>query len=558
MRYLYINDVLMDIDDSTAIGIDYQAYDVKNPAKRKTSVSNSFTIPKTNKNLQVFGYAGEAYSAKQTVYDYLRCKYYIDCQEIISNGKASLQSISDRIELIVVDKNDIWDSLKLYDWDTFITDIIAWLQSEKGLPSSSSYYNDVSLTNFLTQYTGLTVPIVLTHYWGNLAFKEVDIALNTKGILENADYSVIRYCKTGFNPSDAYFGGHFGLFCKTIFEFLEYKYSVNFYTNSTVLYNLWDDAFAQQMFIPFRELDVRYHKTLGVADGYYFERCNFTSGRFAPSDSVRDKNKKTVYDFVNAFFQHLNVVIKESGTNIRLSRFDDLKDNAAVYDFSARIEKNYTFKPSIEGYGQNTWIKFKDKFEGGGDYENARQLTSSNKTIQATSELFTIDAYVAGIIKHQIGGDIFNVLDLSPDKSFETFTFLIPDVEASIQWQFSDNSLVDNATINTKVAALYSLTGEYLLVDEMLKHPKVYQIKKWLTINDIRRIDFFGLYYIKQLGGSFVINKIEGFNPDKSLQATTIELIYASDRIPVTPPDLNYYVDGVGDALVDGEGDYLI
>lgn len=558
MRFLYINGILMDIDDSTAIGIDYQCYDVKNPARRKVAVSNSFTLPCTAKNMQVIGFAGNPYTTKTTVYDYLRCEYYIDGEQIIVNGKASVQSVGNRIELMVVDKNDIWDSLKQYLWTDLTNDIINWLHVEKKLPSALEPYMGVGLSSFLSPYMGLNGRIILPHFWSQMTMKEVDVALNTKGVLEDGTYSVIKYSKAGFNPTSQYYGGHFGIFVKTIFEFLEYKYGVNFYTNASIEHNIWDDPFAKIIFIPFRELDLRYEFSAGIPVGYYFERCNFTTGKLAPSDDLRDKPKKTVYDFVNGFFQHLNIIIKESGTNIRLSRFDDMKLSGDVVHFSDRFTGKFTFKPQLDGYGQSNWIKFKEKYDGGTEYTNARLLTSNNKTVQGKVDLFDIDAYVAGIINHTVGGNTYPVLDLSVNKSFENFIYLIPNQQASISWQFSDNSLVDNATITTYVAAMYDLNSEYSLLAEILAYPKVYEGYKWLTINDIRNIDFFKQYYIKELGGSYFINKIEGFNPDKSLQPTKIELIYVSERTPVTPPELDYWTDGVMDAFFDGENDYYI
>ena len=53
MRYLWIKRELADIDDKTAIGIDLQAYDFKDPGKLKVNVSNSFSIPATAVNLRI-------------------------------------------------------------------------------------------------------------------------------------------------------------------------------------------------------------------------------------------------------------------------------------------------------------------------------------------------------------------------------------------------------------------------------------------------------------------------------------------------------------------------
>lgn len=58
MRILRINGVIADIDESTAIGIDFQAYSVSEPAYQKCTVSNNFSIPKTNTNLKLINYTG--------------------------------------------------------------------------------------------------------------------------------------------------------------------------------------------------------------------------------------------------------------------------------------------------------------------------------------------------------------------------------------------------------------------------------------------------------------------------------------------------------------------
>ena len=55
MRLLKINGFDVDIDDSTAIGVTLQAYDIKDPSKRKTNITNSFTIPITSNNNKIFG-----------------------------------------------------------------------------------------------------------------------------------------------------------------------------------------------------------------------------------------------------------------------------------------------------------------------------------------------------------------------------------------------------------------------------------------------------------------------------------------------------------------------
>ena len=97
MRILYINNILIDIDDNTAIGIDIQSYDVKNPAVNKFKVSNSFSIPITNNNLKAIGFIGRQFSTSKTIYNELLCDYYVNNTQFIKKAKVRIEEIDERI-----------------------------------------------------------------------------------------------------------------------------------------------------------------------------------------------------------------------------------------------------------------------------------------------------------------------------------------------------------------------------------------------------------------------------------------------------------------------------
>ena len=105
------------------------------------------------------------------------------------------------------------------------------------------------------------------------------------------------------------------------------------------------------------------------------------------------------------------------------------------------------------------------------------------------------------------------------------------------------------------IASLYSLASEYTLLDDALSYPKYYEVKRWMTANDVLEFEFFKQYYIRELNGSFFINKIKGFNPDKSKQATTLELFKISDDVPLGDiVVVEYWEDGLGTIWNDGVG----
>lgn len=558
MRIVKLNDVVIDIDEKTAIGVDFQTYDIENPGQKKIKISNKFTIPATSHNLKQIGYAGTPGFTSTLIYDALICDYWLDNEHIIKGAKARIDQVTDRISIFAYEKPNFWDEIKLLLWEDFTSEFLEFLQDQKSYPSVSNPFLG-NIGEFLLPYINSTEGLILPFYFGNLYKYE---PVEDSGIfLENTDTIWLKYYPdTADEPLN---GGHFCAYAKTIFEFIEWKYDVDFLTaGGQAIGNLWDDQFATKMYIPLRNIDVRYnYDGLGVNNGFYFDVIG--SGKFSPNDDAEDKADKSLYDFVNGFFQVFNVVkdeiIVEGSEVIRLARFDDIENLAEVKDWSGNIstKKPIKFSPLIKGFGQSNVIKYSSIYEDGDSLIGARFLTSLNKNTDATKTLFEIDGHIPAFTP--ITGGV--IPDLSTSESFSTFEFLISDGVSSdiINIKISEDTPGElTATFNLQKASVYSLSGEYLLFDEMIKYPKVYEVEKWLTLNDVRNLEFFKLYYIMELNGSFFLNKIKGFNPDKSNSATKLELIRISDRTPIQDYVLEYYTDGVNDPFVDSNGDYFI
>ena len=124
MRQLIINNEIADIDSETAIGVDLQAYDMSSPGARRVTTSNTFTIPKTAKNMRIVGFAGDPQSISNIVYDSLSCDYWIYNKRLIRNGTARVTEVSDRISILAYEKSDIWTSLQEYSWPDFQKDFL--------------------------------------------------------------------------------------------------------------------------------------------------------------------------------------------------------------------------------------------------------------------------------------------------------------------------------------------------------------------------------------------------------------------------------------------------
>ena len=568
MRLLRINGSNVDIDEQTAIGIDLQSYDIKNPGQKKIAISNTFSVPITANNLHIIGNPHDPQSEATATYDLMTCSYWIGNDIVIENARVKVTSIKDRISLFVYEKLTIWDELKNYLWTDFISDYVEWLYTAKSLPSATAPASPVILQDFLVPYVDATLSqnygIVLPMYLGNLYRYD---PLGGTSYVEDKNTIYLRYFENGDEKTSN--GGHFCTYIKTIFEFFEYKYSVNFLVDESVNGNIWQDAIASQMIVPIREL-ILYNYFTGTSPiGYYFGVSSDypTYYQFSPDTDTRDKAGKTMYEFVTAFMQYFNIVKDEFYIGdekvIRLARFDDLTTSATVVDWSGKIQGTPEFMPYIDGLAQSNIIKHKSIFENGDELINSREITCLNQNIDSRKDLFEIDNYIPAFISLKslfspLNPDV--VPDLSQSESFKTFEFFLLDGETyddiDVKIKFYTTIAVEyTATFKLQKAALYSLASEYTLYESINQYPKVYKAKKWLTLNDIRNFEFFKEYWIQELGASFFVNKISGFNPDKSNEATTIELIKTGNRKPLDIEGLELYVDGTGDLFTDGTGD---
>ena len=540
MRILRINGHDVDIDQQTAIGITFQAYDFKEPGKRKVSLSNSFSIPLTSNNQIIIGFGNNVQSIDTTIYESLTCCYWIDNEQLINNAIVRIEEITQgRIKMFVVNKNSFWDELKAYTWVEFLTDYEDWLvlQGEYfvGYQGTPNYYMDTLAFFFANQLSGSRVLIPM--YLGNF-FNYNPGA----GYLETQNKIYMTY------GGDS--GGHLCTYIKSIFEFIEYKFGVDFLTSSTDTTIIWNDTYAPNVYIPIREY-------IHVSGGGGFAWHTMYTNAYPPYETYSYADKG-LYDLVLSFFQLFNVILDESDiggvTTIKIRRFDDIETMAEVVNFSNNISlKNTIFKPKLYDYQKNNYIKYVEVYPGAtSKYEGAKKIVCNNTNLDETKDLFDIDAYYPDVLVASYGQSLIN---LSTEESFKTFTFLI-SVGTTAQLIDLYEHTTNVTSQNLELAQLYGITGEYNFIEDIAAYPKSYIIEKWLTINDIVNLEFFKQYYVRALNGSFFINKISGFNPEKSNTPTKIELVRVSDKVPKPIDDYveDFFIDGLGNAFVDGNG----
>lgn len=534
MRQLYLNNVLVDIDNKTAIGIDLQAYDLKEPAKRKVNVSNNFTIPKTLKNLKAIGYIGGAQSTSQSLYNSISCNYYINNIQFITDARASVQGIGDRIEILTVNKTSVFDDLKTVFWEDFIESFLTW----SNLPTSGSPYSG-TFSSFIDQYivSGGSDGLVLPYTRGNPD--------DGAGLMTLTDQTA--------NIAES--GGYAGVYFSEILKYIEDTYSINLGSNESFDYNIFDDSVFQKMFIMVRDIAPA---TTATADQFYWALSkDTTTGRYSYRGfgEVEETRDKSLYDLFTAILNVFQAtIILENGV-YKIRRFNDL-DNVTPVDFSGNISTTPKLKPFIDKFNQVNYIKYETTPEDVRD-QIMTTLTCNNVNIEKVKELFKIPLYYPQFTDEGVISELRPLITTS--ESFKSFKFLTEGNTIPELIQFNLNSTVESNQSANKTdvlsATLFDITSEYTLFNSMLSYPVFYEIKKWMRAIDILNLNFFTPYYIKELNGSFFINKIKGFNPDKSRQATTLELIKINNNTPAPPGDaVELWVDGIGDTWTDGVG----
>lgn len=502
MQVLKINNQIVDIDINSAIGIDYKAYDVAKPSSRYAPVSNNFSIPLTDKNLKIVGFAGNKHSISSIVYSKLTCEYYVNNIAVIKRGTASVTNVSDRIYMFASGREDIWDVLKKETWKQFNADFIGWLQENKNLPAIDNTFSG-TFSDFLQPYTvateGLFLPALLGNFYG-AGETQYDLYLQNATSL----------------------GSHFCVYIKTIFEFIEDFYGVDFSVFDTdIYYNIFNDAIASKMYVQLKNIEI-YH----VSDAEFYFR--YAEKTFSPEDDITiDKDDKNLYDLINIFFQTFNVLIDRKinadGTSkFILRRFDDI-DNAPVKQLTKTIG-NKKFFPSIEGWKQKNYITYSKLYSDAPKLTNAKYIPCYNENIEvgdSESSIFEIQMYIPSQVA--IGGGV--IANMSGVDPLKDFTLFISGTDYAINLHSISNSILLSTNKVLKLARIYSLASEYNALANMLLYPVKYDIKKQMNIIELNELQYFTKWQSSDLGCYYFMNKISGFNPNNSSNEITIELI---------------------------------
>jgi hypothetical protein len=521
------------IDDKTSIGITYQGFKPESPDQIGFKFSNSFSIPRTANNDKITGFGG----ISNDVYDPWFVNYIIDNDKIISSGKIKVTEITkDRINCTIAAKSSVWDRLKSDKWPDFIAGMWYWFIK----PENNTW------SGFLDEFNFSTSSFAIKAIYGDLHGDSEMELITRDEQYKSAALNEIVFKISGFD------GGQICTLVKTIFDYIRVKYDIDMVTYSTVFDNI--SPYFQNRYVKIYR---------GLASPYTFATVYTRGYSNGSTEGVKsDKASKSVYDFVKEFIIHSGCVVDViDDTTIALNRMDDLM-LAPVVDFSGNIEKDsIVFTPSIDGISQNNIIDFSEyssKIQKGSLQINIPCL---NQNVETTSQFLELKEFAPPAYLDRDK----NVLGLFEEGSWNNFTFLQDSGETASYDCLAYFNLTNELSTTKTLSIAKIMDVGYSLWAEMIKKPRKYRIKKWLTSSDIKNIKLFQRYWIQELQGYFMLLKVNGLNPEKSNEATEMEFIQIVDpnalsNFGVYPESLTPNTAGGSDAIeiYTGESWYVL
>lgn len=106
-----IGDIVADYDDSTAIAIEYKAFDFTDLDNMTLNSTNEFSLPKSHTNRLMFKFCDSTYSNTDYPYIAHQAKLYADGALVLA-GVMHINDVNERYNCVIVEDKSIFDFLK--------------------------------------------------------------------------------------------------------------------------------------------------------------------------------------------------------------------------------------------------------------------------------------------------------------------------------------------------------------------------------------------------------------------------------------------------------------
>jgi len=258
-------------------------------------------------------------------------------------------------------------------------------------------------------------------------------------------------------------------------------------------------------------------------------------------DFLEELKGFSMRDFLNEIVWRFGLTLfKEKYSNVYdFKSISEITNFENAIDWSNKFVSKESEKYIFGSYAQNNWMRY--KYNDDNANHNDGYLSIDNKNLDDSKTVIPSKIYSPELsFSDSIGftSRVYKLWDKEPkDNGTTTYKplanrfYFMRSIENTFDSPVTigSPSLVTSTTVT--VAPIESFTGlsfkeiisKYFPdIKKILNKSQIVPVKLNLKDSDVSDVDFSVPYYFKQLGGSFMLNKISNFIPGKE---TTVELI---------------------------------
>ncbi len=288
-----------------------------------------------------------------------------------------------------------------------------------------------------------------------------------------------------------------------------------------------------------------------ITEGYtlqYLGDKSFTSLTFNRYDTFvidffNSFSNFAITDFVNWVLQMYGLTMFKDkySTVCNFKTINEITTNEDIEDWSDKFSSVNSENYIVGNYTQKSWMRYKynNKDESHNDYP----LSIDNVNLKDSSTIIQSPFYSPENSKSNVLGFVSSVYKLW-DKSIKddgtieykplnNRFYILDEIIKTFNSPITIGSELEDTTIESAPCELFDnlefrslIKDNYSEISYLLNNAKLYDVNVFLRQVEVANIDFSKPKFIKQLGGYFILNKINNFIKNKLTRVELIKINY--------------------------------
>lgn len=523
MYTIKVNNVEIDIDGDSAIGITRRGFNFQEPQNLGLSSSNTFSVPATAKNSKIFGFSsdvsGYTMNNDGIPYSEFYSQVYADGILVLA-GKSYLTGYSGRYNIKIVDSRNIFDrigNIMLSGTGSLTEELCDIINDETG-PGSS--YND-----YISYGSSGAGMLFIPYSAGGLYNSWPYLSTNSDNVDEKKDkyeedgtaaedYS--HMCTefiSGTRPVGNYKGGHFFVSVKTVIETIFSMAGADIISFPEI------DSFIR---IP----DMILYKDI-IQNTYYLKD---EPGYLYSFSDTGTENRLTALDILKVVMQEYCLVLDvyyDSISERYKCKFTSLNSVPADTFELKTASRPSDIKYLIEGYSKKSWIAYSglggpdDSVITGGlkvEVENESLEEGGDETV-----FFTINRYLGSYLIRVDGNTSTDTVQFNLTEKSTYDKIIIVDKGDAAPYTVTVQRImagsVDASVSTTLYTAVQSTVGtsnDWNYFENFVRKPVIISIDCIMNPVIFNNVRQDSLVRFSGIPGRWYVTSIENYNPDVS------------------------------------------